>query len=109
MTRLEDVCEIALFFSFGCLAALLAARAGGVRVFDLRDPAGRLALIGVAVLALLFVTGAYRTGETARGCLYLYPYLVLALARRDGQTLRDLCVLAGAQTAAMQLMGNFFW
>jgi hypothetical protein len=109
MTRLEDVCEIALFFSFGCLAALLAARERGLRAFDLRDPGGRLALIGVGVLALLFLTGAYRTGETARGCLFIYPYLILTLARRDGQTLRDLCVLAAAQTAAMQLTGSFFW
>jgi hypothetical protein len=109
MTRLEDVFEIALFFSFGCLAALFASRGRAPRPFDHRDPAGRLALIAVSVLALVFLTGAYRTGETARGCLFIYPYLMLTLARRDALTLRDLCVLAGAQTAAMQLLGNYFW
>jgi hypothetical protein len=109
MTRLEDVCEIGLFFSFACLAALLAAPVRSLRPLHPGDAPGRLALMGVSVLALLFLTGAYRTGETARGCLFIYPYLILMLTRKDWHTLRDVCVLAGAQTVGMQLMGNFFW
>lgn len=35
-----------------------------------------LSLIGIIILLLMFLAGTYETGETARGCLYIYPFLI---------------------------------
>lgn len=68
-------------------------------------------LAGVTSLGLLFLAGAYRTGETARACLFLYPLLVLVairapLSERDRETL--LLATFGV-SAVLQCTGFYFW
>jgi hypothetical protein len=108
VSRLEDVAEIAFFFSFGALAVLRRAVAGTTWSHGERSVRA-LAAGAMGVLLAMFGTGAYRTGETARGCLFVYPYLLLLYARLDDQAIKDLVPWAAAQTAVMQQLGGFFW
>jgi hypothetical protein len=69
--------------------------------------------VAVGTQVLLFLAGAYHTGETARACMFLYPFLLLptlpllAGAKETERTLVLALVLA--QTVGMQVAGNFFW
>jgi hypothetical protein len=109
-TRLEDVAEIIFFF--GPFLAILSVR--GLK--DLKNrPLNVIAALGCATLVGMFVTGAWRTGETARPCLFLYPYLLFPVAyylneREDGSRGRlQLASLVFAQAVGMQLLGNYHW
>jgi hypothetical protein len=106
-TRGEDVFEMILFASAGVVAVLFRR---GLRVaFDVRDHMGRLLLVMIAVLAISFIAGTHRTGETARACLFFYPFLMLAFRGTEGPIVRALALSAGVQTAVMQLTGAYFW
>jgi hypothetical protein len=109
MTRLEGIAEIALFFSIACTATLL--RGAGLRedAPDRVDQALPVMMAGTATLLLMLAAGAWRTGETARACMFFYPYLLLAFSGLGRQRITDLCILAGAQTAVMQLLGDYYW
>ncbi|MEN6451877.1 MAG: hypothetical protein ABFC96_15410 [Thermoguttaceae bacterium] len=109
ITRSMAVGEIALFLSLGCLAALLSRKALAGSMLRLRDDATATALCALGVLAAMFVAGAYHNGETGRACLFIYPFLLLLFARADWTLLKDLVVLAGLQTSAMQLFGGYSW
>jgi hypothetical protein len=106
-TRGEDVFEMVLFASAGVIAVLFRR---GLRVaFDVRDHMGRVLLVMIAVLAVSFLLGTHRTGETARACLFFYPFLILAFRGTEVSVVRALAISAGVQTAAMQLLGAYFW
>ncbi|MBN1825218.1 MAG: hypothetical protein JW958_03055 [Candidatus Eisenbacteria bacterium] len=109
LTRIENVAEIAFFLSFGALAALVRSNAGRAALQNLRDRGTGFLLAGAAALLLLFLAGAYRTGETARTCLFFYPYLLLLFRNSGERGLRDAILLAGFQTGAMQLFTGYFW
>jgi hypothetical protein len=63
----------------------------------------------------MFMTGAFRTGETARPLAFLYACWLLPVARyldalRPGDSEKaQLATLVFGQTVFMQLLGNFFW
>ena len=58
----------------------------------------------------MFLTGAYGTGETARACLYIYPFFLLLLIRITTiQTLLNIAYIALFQTFFMQMLGDYFW
>ncbi|MBC7805108.1 MAG: hypothetical protein H7145_03050 [Akkermansiaceae bacterium] len=107
-TRLENIADF-LFFAgpFALWAAwrgLSAARREDFLVWV-------MFVAGVASLALLFLAGAYRTGETGRACLFLYPLLALVAARhplsdRDRET---LLIATFGVSAALQCAGFYFW
>ena len=118
-TRIEDVSEIALFFTpFLCLLAIRGTRVlwRSVRAGPRsdRDP---LLLFGGTVLSLcgLFLVSVYHTGETARGALFVYPFLLLPVAaavRAADATTRRRAILAAAvfgQALFMQLIGDYWW
>jgi hypothetical protein len=124
-TRLEDIAEFALFFTpFVLVLAIRGVRAlqrdvlgsGGWLPANVpeREP---LLIAGVAVasFAALLVAGVYHTGETARGAIYLYPFLLLPVAaalRRIAPDERERWLLAAAvfgQTLVMQLVGGYLW
>ena len=110
-TRLEDVGEIVLFFGpyLGALA-LRRIRAAGVKT-----DADLLFALAAGTLLAIFLSGAYRTGETARGCLYVFPFLMLPVAAylSERETrVRDqvfLAALVFVQGVLMQLTGNVYW
>ncbi len=111
-TRLEGTLELAVFF--GPFLSILAIR--GFRVMkSARTRLFTMAVIAVATLAAMLLTGAFRTGETARCCLFVYPYLLFPVAfylKRESFTQREETVLLSAvfaQTVCMQLFGSYFW
>ena len=118
-TRVENVAEIALFFT--PMLVVLAVRgtrvlwrsARGLSRTD-REPLVIFALAAGSLLGL-FAVGVYHTGETARGALFIYPFLMLPVAaaiRAADPTRRREALLAAAvfgQTLAMQLVGDYLW
>lgn len=118
-TRIEDVAEIALFFTpFLCVLAVRGTRVLWRSVWGLstadREP---LVIFGFAVLSLsgLFAGGVYHTGETARGALFIYPFLMLpvaaAIRAADATTKRRALLVAAVfgQALLMQLVGDYWW
>lgn len=110
-TRIENVAEIALFFTpYLCV---LCAR--GLSALRAHREAFVLFALGVVSLSGLFAAGAYHTGETARGAMYIYPFLlfpVAAVLRSVDPTRRDKWILAAlvfAQTVFMQFIGSYQW
>jgi hypothetical protein len=111
-TRFESVFEMIVFFgpflSIMAVWGFSVTKGGERRLFT-------AAVAAVATLAAMFLTGAFRTGETARVCLFAYPFLFLAVVRSVGGielTRRDetvLLLVVLAQTVCMQLVGHYFW
>jgi len=114
MTRLENVADILLFFGPFMLAFLLRGTHTMLKGKTYRE---LLVLTGLGILTLLamFLTGAFRTGETARACLFIYPYLTLPVAaylhhrgcRQEDRRL--LLWLVFGQSMAMQTLGGYYW
>lgn len=109
MTRLEDIFEIGLFLSVGVLGVCFRPDFLLLNPRDIRDEGTSLYQIGICVLLLMFLTGALRTGETARACLFIYPFFFLLLRKVNDYTLQAITITAGIQTAVMQLFGFYFW
>ena len=64
---------------------------------------------GLLILLIMFVIGVYRTGETARAAIFIYPYIMMSLVNASSPIVEDIVILAGSQTAFMQLFGGYFW
>lgn len=112
-TRVEGVTEIVVFF--GPYLSALALR--GFRLVKPHESdLMALSWLGVGTLLAMLATGAFKTGETARVCLFLYPYLLFPVAlyldrvrffpRREQIT---LSALVFGQTLYMQLFGVYLW
>jgi hypothetical protein len=111
VTRLEDISEILLFFGpFMILAAF----------YGLRRPKKDqnlliLSWLAIATLLFIFLAGIFRTGETARSTLFIYPFLVLPVGyyirdqKLSNANLIYLLGLVFAQTIIMQIIGDYFW
>jgi hypothetical protein len=108
-TRLEDLAEIALFTG----PVLLSITIQNFKQFRREHaPASRIYVTALVTLAALFLTGAYRTGETARACLFICPYLLLPVISSvyfEPMHRRWLMGAVFAQTLLMQLVGRYFW
>ena len=113
-TRLENVADILWFFG----PFLLMLSLGGMRIMirtRVYPKLAALTALAVAILATMFLSGAFRTGETARACLFIYPYLMFPVAaclQQQESSPTDRKVLLGlvfGQTLAMQTFGGYFW
>ncbi|HEU4409918.1 MAG TPA: hypothetical protein VFS43_31985 [Polyangiaceae bacterium] len=108
-TRLEGVTELLLFASPPL--AFAAARASGRP----RTTPVVLALAAAGTLAAMLLSGAFKTGETARACLFIYPLCLLPLAglvdggALDGAGQHRLLRFVAGQTVLMQLVGDYYW
>ena len=69
----------------------------------------QLPYVAIYSLIAIWLTVAYRTGETARACLFIYPYLLIMLSNISLPMLRNLSIIAGPQTLFMQLFGYYYW
>jgi hypothetical protein len=109
-TRFEDVAEI-LFFLGPFLLVLLIRSLKGIRF----RPLDVLTVLGCLSLLGMYVTGAWRTGETARACAFIYPFLLFPIARylqelNAGHNERlQLASLVFIQSIAMQTFGSYHW
>ena len=63
----------------------------------------------------MYIAGAWRTGETARACSYIYPYLLFPVGifledSKAGVSERlHLASLVFIQSVGMQTFGNYYW
>ncbi len=112
VTRVENVAELALCFG----PFLTVACWRGLRALKDRSPdLFVVSVAGVASLGAMFLTGAFRTGETARVCSFIYPYLmfpVVAYLREKNAPVGDRVLLASCvfvQAVLMQLFGHYIW
>jgi len=108
-TRIECISEIALFLSLGCLAMVVQPDRLKTLILNWRRVDTGLMISGVMTLLAMVMAGAFRTGETARSALFIYPYLMLAFTGTNSPMLKNLILLAGLQTFGMQLFGSYFW
>jgi hypothetical protein len=111
-TRLMDVGEILFFFGPFLIVLLVRGfRAGNPRTSDLF----LLPLLAAGSFVAFILTGALKSGETARVVAFIYPYLLFPVAaylQSFKPTLAEKTQLASlvfAQTVAMQLLGHYFW
>jgi len=112
LTRLEGLAELALFAGPFMLAASYLG-------WKRREPSSELSHVtegGVAALLLMLLAGVFRTGETARAAMFVYPILILPIgyaidteARHPSTAATVLLALVFAQGLLMQLAGNYFW
>lgn len=109
LTRFENICEILFFLSFGVLSIFVSKRLFTINKKSLVRDNFKVFIFASLVLLLMFFSGAFRTGETARACLFIYPYLFFACFNLDDDKLLGMIILAGIQTAVMQLFVNFYW
>lgn len=104
-TRLEDIGEIFFFLSFALLAVVFSKNYfSNWKILE-----KQLFVSATSALGLMFLTGAYGTGETARACLFIVPFFLFMLKNLPAKTFKWLFILCILQTFAMQLVGNFFW
>jgi hypothetical protein len=108
-TRLEDVSEILFFFG----PFLIVLFWHGMKRIEF-TPLFTLSVLGITTLLGMFLVGAFRTGETARACAFVYPFLLFPVARLldDGATKNarlQLASLVFLQTVGMQSLGTFHW
>jgi hypothetical protein len=107
-TRLEDVAEILFFLGPAFLYATFRSRG------SLAPPSRALVLAGLGSLVAAYLAGAFRTGETARCCIFAAPLFLLPIlsrlhARPDDAS-RDLVLRATlGYGLVMQLFGDWFW
>jgi hypothetical protein len=109
MTRLESVSEIALFLSIGLMAGLVKEILSNPIISYIKDDLKVFSVAAVTVLFAMFLTGAYHTGETARACLFIYPYILLLFYKSENILIKDFIIFAALQTAVMQTAGNYVW
>lgn len=101
-TRLEGVMEFVLFLGPFLTALVWLA----LREDQLRTWASR----GLLVLLAMLIAGAFKTGETARACLFALPCVIALVAPHLTAVRTRVLVIAGfAQATFMQLIGDFFW
>lgn len=106
-TRIEDISEILLFLSFSFFAYLFTPKVFNLKKGDINF---YLPIIAFSSLIIMFLTGAYGTGETARACLYIYPYFLLLLINiKNKYILLNIAYIALTQTFIMQMIGDYFW
>lgn len=109
-TRFENISEIIFFLSFGVISTILGKKILSINLGSFKNnTAVLLTWVGILSLILIFLTGALRTGETARACMYIYPYFFLSFMSIKEKDLSTLVIFASIQTAIMQLSVSFFW
>jgi hypothetical protein len=110
-TRIEGLIEILVFL--GPVLCLIFLK--GLKEKAPQKQSKVLTWLALSTLAIMLLIGVYRTGETARAALFIYPYLFIPIAHylkshSISQHERNLLAsVVFGQTIIMQLIGNYFW
>jgi hypothetical protein len=113
LTRIECGAEILLFLGPWLIA--LCVRGLRLGLSGSESMGNRVAIAGFGVLALMFMVGAFHTGETARVCLFIYPLFMLPIARYlhgiepTNREHVQLASLVFFQSLLMQYVGFYVW
>jgi len=117
-TRLKDIMDILMFFGPVLLVLLvkgfksLRKKYASEKSFSLLFT---LPIAGIFALLILFATGAYDHGETARAAIFIYPFLLIPVAfylqeiNISEKEKYKLLFVVFFQAILMQLIGNFIW
>lgn len=118
ITRASNILDI-LIFSGPVLIVLMYY---GLRVLrsnrannDTSSTIYMFALSAIISIVFIFLTGAYDHGETARGAMFIYIFLLLPIAaflnekRISRREKYILLIVVFAQSILMQLFGFFIW
>ncbi|WP_417431654.1 hypothetical protein [Halpernia sp.] len=104
-TRLEDIGEILFFLSFAIVAVLISRKFLKIKNLPQRS----IFYSAIMALSVMFLTGAYGTGETARACLFIVPFIVILFQNLEKKTFEVLFILCLLQCFGMQMIANFYW
>lgn len=111
-TRLEDIFELAVFLGPWLLLLIWRGLKEG---WAERSALYRISLLGIGTLFAMFLTGAFRTGETGRATMFIFAYftipigLVIDRFRPDRTERLRLATIVFAHTLVLQFIGNFFY
>lgn len=118
-TRVEDVAEILFFFGPFLLVLLIRGFKAKFRLRPFADlrlrPLLVLTVLAFTSLLGMYAVGAWRTGETARACAYIYPYLLFPVgyyledAEVGSSGRMQLAALVFLQSVGMQVFGTYHW
>tara|TARA_Y100000814_G_scaffold261746_1_gene213088 strand:- start:57 stop:557 length:501 start_codon:yes stop_codon:yes gene_type:complete len=108
-TRLENIAEILFFLGpVGCYL-----------VYKERlnhNDSDLLLKYGILFFILVILTGAFRTGETARALMYIYPLIMISVSNSlstldsfDFEDSKFFLTVTWLQTLLMQLFGWYYW
>lgn len=106
-TRLQDIAEIMMFLSLPFITLWFDRKYSASFLED--SFTKTVAYSAIFVLLLMFSTGAYGTGETARACLFIVPFIFILVRKIPAITFTIVYFLCVMQTLIMQTVGNFFW
>jgi hypothetical protein len=111
-TRIEGIAEILLFF--GPFLTLFLFQA--LSKYRTDPMLNKLTIIAIGTFLLMLGVGVYRTGETARAALFMYPFLLLPTAywisKQTYFTTRRMQIIAAlvfGQALLMQMIGFYYW
>lgn len=118
-TRAEDVAEIIFFFGPFLLVLFIRGFRAKFRLRPLNElqlrPLLVLTVLACTSLLGMYAVGAWRTGETARACAYIYPYLLFPVGyyledseAGAGERLQ-MAALVFLQSVGMQTFGTYYW
>jgi len=118
ITRASNILDIIIFFG----PVLIVLLYYGLRILKNKrsnnEKSSKILLFTISAiisLVLIFLTGAYDHGETARGAMFIYIFLLLPIAAYMNEkkiSHREkyiLLIIIFCQTALMQLFGYFIW
>lgn len=110
-TRIEGIFEIILFF--GPFLSLLMMI--GLRTKErIRSNLMKITWLAIFSLLAMLATGAFRTAETARAAIFIYPFLIIPVAyylQKFNVSMKErniLMYLVFAQTVLMQTFGFYY-
>jgi hypothetical protein len=111
VTRVERIFELIFFFGpFLCVMTwngLRILRRSNLQLF-------RITYLAIFTILAMFISSNFG-GETARACLFIYPYFLLPVAayiEENNFSLADrnvLLHLVFVQSVLMQILGDYFW
>ena len=110
-TRIEGIFEIILYFGpFLSLLMVISLRTKE----RIRSNLMTITWLAIFSLLAMLATGAFRTAETARAALFIYPFLIIPVAyylQKFNVSLKErniLIYLVFAQTILMQTFGFYY-
>jgi len=108
ITRFESLLEPLVFFGLP-IAGILLNNKFFINKEQRQDPSFLLFSVSIIIFILMLLIGVFRTGETARPLLFLYPLGLIILHKNFVTDYKQLIIITAIQTAVMQSIWSFFW